>query len=471
MIKPYLRKFLFVFFGGMFLSPSSPALSNVSKSTTDKIFQNMAITLISGIEKFENKNGLRIVVAPFNKENIAITSEVASEINDRLHGALLRNSKGKFTFVARDTIKDVIEDMRQTGVLSDNKRNLLPKLIENIKDFDVLISGRIGIVTKGITVSYKATSIDGILIASTGPQELPLGKVKRNPFSVQRAVKAAAATLIDENPDLETLYLGGVRYQNTGAQSPFSIWFQGLLETSMAKQIGNVLAEKQIKTRVAPGPTSSVAKKKGSYYLSGQYWVLENDIDIRVKMTGYDGRTSLWGGRIKREDVRGMALYPKNDVSALRASDGGPMFFQLNTDRGLDPVYRFGEEFSFNLRLEDEAWVYCFYRQANGQTIQILPNPEFWKNRDEPKFSGNTLHQIPDKKIFPFEMRIKAPSGVELIKCFATSRDVTDELPERLRGRSLDLLPNGFEYKLSYIFKDIPKTKVTENSLVITVVE
>jgi hypothetical protein len=123
------------------------------------------------------------------------------------------------------------------------------------------------------------------------------------------------------------------------------------------------------------------------------------------------------------------------------------------------------------IRLDRDAWIYCFYRQVDGKTIQILPNPEFWKRYREPRLKGGIPHTIPGEALFPFEFQFVLPAGTELVKCFAVSRDVTAELPPELRGRSLDPLPREVGRSLSSLFRRLPDAAVSEASFVVTVSE
>ena len=106
------------------------------------------------------------------------------------------------------------------------------------------------------------------------------------------------------------------------------------------------------------------------------------------------------------------------------------------------------------IRLDNDAWVYCFYRQSDASMIQIFPTPHM--GLAEPRLAGGILHTLPSDKTFPFNLKVTEPLGFELLKCFATSRNVTDELPKFLRGQHLNPLPPGVEHRLYGIFKNIP---------------
>ena len=61
------------------------------------------------------------------------------------------------------------------------------------------------------------------------------------------------------------------------------------------------------------------------------------------------------------------------------------------------------------------------------------------------------------------------PTGVELIKCFAVSRDVTWELPEALRGERWEPIMPSLVNKTSEVFRNLPETAISEASLKLTV--
>ena len=145
----------------------------------------------------------------------------------------------------------------------------------------------------------------------------------------------------------------------------------------------------------------------------------------------------------------------------------GPFAFHLTTNRGEDPAYSIGEYLNLLIRLDRDAWVYCFYQQSDASLMQIFPNPQMISQ--EPRLAGGVLHTIPGETIFPFKLRLTEPAGYEALRCFATSRNVTAELPKYLQGKSLGALPPGTEHRLAGVFSDLPDVKVSEKQLVITV--
>jgi hypothetical protein len=146
-----------------------------------------------------------------------------------------------------------------------------------------------------------------------------------------------------------------------------------------------------------------------------------------------------------------------------------PIQFDLTSDKGDDPIYRIGDKLDLRMQTDRDAWIYCYYTQSDGKTMAILPNPEFWEEATEPRFSGGILHRMPGDKTYPFDLIVGEPTGVELIKCFAVSRDVTWELPEALRGESWEPIMPSLVKKISEVFRNLPETAISEASLTLTV--
>ena len=121
------------------------------------------------------------------------------------------------------------------------------------------------------------------------------------------------------------------------------------------------------------------------------------------------------------------------------------------------------------MRTDRDAWIYCYYSQVDGKILPILPNPFFWEQASEPHFAGGVVHRVPGQTTYPFDLVLSEPTGIELVKCFAVSRDVTPELPEALRGRTWEPIAADLAARIPRIFRDLPKAVISEASLVVTV--
>jgi hypothetical protein len=209
-----------------------------------------------------------------------------------------------------------------------------------------------------------------------------------------------------------------------------------------------------------------------SYVLKGDYWDMGKALEIRVNLANGLGQTVSWKGRVAKADFANVEIYPKRRPGFRPGYAGlGPISLQLTSGRGKNPRYWIGEKMHLKIRLDRDAWLYCFYRQADGDMIQMLPNRFTRQILITPKLAAGVLHTIPGKEIFPFNFEISAPAGSETVRCFATSRDVLRDLPTGLRGRSFDPIGPGTQARLSRIFRQIPGTAVSESSLAVTVVE
>jgi len=432
---------------------------------------------------------LRLAIWPFREDRLPLPKEIADQFNVALLASLIDRSAGRYEFVAREALRNVIRDLQDTGGLDAGGSDPIALLMENARRVDILIQGRLRLDGGDIILSYKAVRMDGAIVGQTGAARIPLHGRPSTPLnlrSLDRAIEQAANKLSAGAPDLTELHLGGIRFQTSGVQPAFGQFVQAKLATALEARYANDLSGRRITVveprmnrshRGAPVDRQALnaanfAPKYTVYLLSGDYWVLNNAIELRLRLRNRRRATVTWSGKLRPDAAAGLALEPRSDFEALRDNDGlGPFRFNLTSERGRDPVYRLQERLNLILRTEEEAWVYCFYRQANGKVIQIFPNPYYWTRHKEPRLAARVAHTMPSPELFPFDLRIRPPLGLELVKCFAVSRDVTAELPPELRGRSLTPLPEKLVLRLAEVFRSLPHTAITEASLALTIIK
>ncbi|MDP6875058.1 MAG: DUF4384 domain-containing protein [Alphaproteobacteria bacterium] len=434
---------------------------------------------------------LRIAVAPFEQDEIKIAKSVADEFNASLFAALIAKAGRRYDLMARAHLKALIDDMQQTGAWQAADGNPINALLENAGKVDVLIRGRIRVSGQDAVLTYTAIAMDGRLLAQTQPRRFHLSpedaKITRPTVGLDRAIAAAAKNLAGQAPGLNELLLAGVRFEDSGAQPPFGRYVQGRLSAAMGEEYGNVVTGRNIKVnrlRARTGLSSggavrgkdlsdrNLGGKAAAHVLSGSYWELPGAIELRLELQGPGGASAAWVGWIEPGDTAGRRIRPKGDFGNLRDNDGlGPFAFHLTSDRGKNAAYAIGDHMQLLIRLDREAWVYCFYRDAAGATIQILPNPHFWQNHRQANFKGGVLYTVPEESRFNFEFTVQPPTGQELVKCFAVSRDVTADLPAALQGRTLAPMPRDLAMQLPAAFHELPDTAVSEASFVVTVSE
>ena len=123
-----------------------------------------------------------------------------------------------------------------------------------------------------------------------------------------------------------------------------------------------------------------------------------------------------------------------------------------------DPVYRVGDKLDLLIKTDRQVWLYCFYRQSDAKWVKIFPN----RYHRDPSLPGKRMHTMPGENL-PFDLRFTEPAGIELVKCFATTRDVSGELPDQIAALDLEPLPASLDWRLPRIFRTIRKAGVRAN--------
>jgi hypothetical protein len=487
--------------------PNAFSQSTPLSDPTNTDFENFSTELMAGILSQSSRNAkdssqtakdykkkkfslssskrLRVAIWPFQKNDIPIAKSIADGFNDKLLAALLKEPTKEITFVARDALRTIISDMSQTGVL-ESDGDPIAALMSKARDVDALIQGRMRLVDGGLSLGYKAVRMDGTILAQTARIVLPLKAfdiaMLNDLLSVDQAIARAAKSFSGRLNEISEIRLGGLHYQDTGLQPPFALFFKDKLVAALENSFANFLTgrklrilDSQLSREVKLNESlkeNKFSKNPKSYLLTGRYWVLNEAVEIRLTLKNPKNYALSWSGRIPAKKVSSIRLKPFGDFADLRENDGlGPFDFQLTTTKGKDPIYNIGEDITLMLRVGENAWTYCFYHQADGKVVQIFPNPHFWREIDTPVLAGGRVHSIPGKKLFPFDLKVTAPAGRELVKCFGASRDITEDLPKELQGRSLSPIARNRIKTLSKLFRSLPYTAISEASLVVTVVK
>ena len=469
-------------------------IDNIAKQIIQRILKSGSMT--DRVKDYIDGKKLRVVIWPFDEENVPIAKDMADELHDMVTASFIDHADGRIDIISRAVIHNLIEDMRDTGRLRSAQDNPSVALIEQAQEFDLLITGSIRPAGRDVLIRFKAGRADGVVIAQSHPKRIILEAQERDanrvPVSLNQAIANAAKTFANNVPDMKILILGGLHYQDTGLQPTFARYVINTLKDHLADTYSTILtgrklsvarmshnANKMRGVSVERGELNdeAIARNPGEYVLSGKYWEFENALEVQLNLRNKAGASYPWIGRIRLDSIGNMSFRPdriksnRNSFDRLRETDGGGFAFKLTTGAGEDPVLKLGDSLEIILRVDRDAWIYCFYFQADGSTIQFFPNPLVPESSHNLKFIGEIQYIIPDEKTFPIKLPIRAPTGEELIKCFAATRDVTQDLPEELRGRNLDPLKGGKDAQLSNIFQRLPDVTISEASVSITVVE
>ena len=464
------------------------------------VYDRLARELLEGIGERADARPIRAAVIPFDPANTPIDAPSAEEVTMALESAMARATRSSATpnvdIRARTGLGAVFAALSEAGALDQNHRERAVRLLRKSGDVDVMIVGRLRPGNDGYKATFQAVDVGtGILLAGPPGRNVPIETTPARD-SVDQAVGRIAGALAERVDGMSDLLVAGVRYQDTGHRTPFSRWIQEQVTTELQERVRDPLTGRKLAVRPLglsdaelhglhrrPVPdwsgTLSAHPDRGSgvYVLAGSYWVHPNHIELDVGL--YDhrrGRVDGERGRMRRDDARltGMGgLHPDSDFGFLTATDGqGPFRFSLTTPGGRSPEFAIGDPIHLVVSSEIDAWISCYYwgRNHHGRHVltRLLPN-ELMQDRGHVR--GGRAYTIPGKDASAtFDLTAKGPPGVDFIKCFATDRDVSDDLPAGLRGRTFAEMPEGAAERLSAAFRKTG-AKVAENSMVVTIVE
>jgi hypothetical protein len=105
-----------------------------------------------------------------------------------------------------------------------------------------------------------------------------------------------------------------------------------------------------------------------------------------------------------------------------------PLDLYLSSERGLYPTYRAGEPVRLVLQTNRDAHLFCYLRRRTD-LIPIFPSPD----------SGGSLVRSHMPLTFPGErmplpLSASEPGGDSEVRCFATDRDLTADLPSGIQA-------------------------------------
>ena len=443
-------------------------LANELINGLDNYCRNPNKISISGNNFCSKNNKVRIALRPFSEEEIPIAQTVARKLNNEFLNNLLKISDNRFHFVTREELEKLEKEIYEFG-------GSIKKFWRKAGNVDILIVGKLEYKKPNVILSYKAlgkTTAD--IIASTVSRKFPIsvehGLLMQPAVKLDTAVIRAARDLAEKAADMTTLVLGNIVFQTSGAQPPFGSYVRDRLSIALQTEFTNIISGRKLK--VIDNKNVGLDVSQPYYTLTGSYWDLSGSLELRVKLRNKENEAVSWVGWIRPETIA-QRLRPEGDFGHIRKNDGfGPFDFHLTSNLGLNPVYRIGDKLKINLLLDRDAWVYCFNITATNSLYQIFPNPHYLKENKEPRLTGQKKFTIPGKhyKLFPWDLEVTKPTGIELIKCFAASRNITPELPEKLRGITTKELPKTILRNLTQIFENTG-AEISEQSFVITVVE
>ena len=102
-------------------------------------------------------------------------------------------------------------------------------------------------------------------------------------------------------------------------------------------------------------------------------------------------------------------------VSGATANQPTPVEIGITTHLGDRQQFAAGDVLSFLLSLDRDAYVYVFYRDADANLLQLLPNRRFPGHF----FEAGFFMPVPDDSL-PFQFEVAPPYGEESIFAYAS---------------------------------------------------
>ena len=442
------------------------------------------------------KPGPKLAIAPFSPDDIPVSPHLANALNDRLLASIQSVDGKRFRIMSHGEIGALMNELKQMSVfddVADPLASLMQHQANIVKSSkpDILIMGTIRNDGTDILLSYKAAWLStGEIVASTAPQVV--GKASKTnvaQLGLKQVVKKAADYFREHAADMTELHLSGIRYKNTGGQPELGAYIQDNISTALQTAFVTVLTERKLIVKQAvldtdqlneirkrglgletdvpkPGKPETYDQRPGVYVLSGSYWKLNKAFEVRLSLKDARGRTLSYSHAIAARTLpQDLAIEPLPEVKDFAKVDGGSPLLRLSSDRGRNPVYHLGEEFNFVVELATDAWLYCFYLNAEGKVYRIFPN----KRRQDAGLRGPKVYTIPSDKLFDFVLRVQIPLGMEVLKCFATRQNISNVLPAEIMLPDFKPLPKSIERKLSAYVRRHAGRGVSEAALVVTV--
>lgn len=469
------------------VSPPSPVVDEprAVQEESDPLAAAIADDLLNGLIRNGYGDGARrrLVLWPFDDRNIPVAKPFADQLMTRLLSVLADRGRERYEIIAGDAL---LAEMERNGVLEDTGGAPIASLLKNGDHVDLLIEGQMSLDRGAVSVSYRAIRMDGAVASQVPPRPLvpaTAASVTMTNLSRDQAVAAAVRILTERSADMTELRLNGIRFQDSGQQTPFGLYLQERMAAALDDAMYGAHAGRRLKvatagiaadriatldgTTVTAGNLAREASGAGTgvYTLHGSYWDFSDGIEVRLTLQDEQGRAASWVGRLHPDSLGDLPFRPDTVFDALRRQDGrGPIAVHLSSDRGIDPAYRLGETLHLILRIDRAAWMSCFYRQADRRWIRLFPNAY----HPDGLIPAGQVVTLPGKN-YPFDLTFTGPVGAELVKCFATTRDVTADLPAEFRSLSSKPTESDSDARLLQAFRSLGGVGVSEASLAITV--
>jgi len=112
------------------------------------------------------------------------------------------------------------------------------------------------------------------------------------------------------------------------------------------------------------------------------------------------------------------------------------LLVSMTTPKGLSPTYRVRDALSLTVKTNQDAYLYCYYRDAGETVARIFPN----KFTPDSYIAANRPTVIPGENA-RFGIVFDEPEATEEVLCIASKRETGLNLPDDLKQEDLVPLP------------------------------
>jgi len=447
---------------------------NNKKTTTQKIVSAI-------VRKTKTDKEAMVFFAPFHSlSGIPIARSTANLYFTKFEESFLRHKPSTLKFIR-----------------SDNKHI---KNNQTFKKSKYLVTSELELRNRDLTITFRTSkngmsiSTDIVRIFDLSSKDLKVTAMLAMPDVISQAAQKFTdygKAPSEQGTRMKRLYWDYLSDGRHGNSTPFGRALMKQLAVDIQERFVNPLTRKQLITKRLPQRTKTL--KNGDFFLSGSAELFGDKINIFLELSDQkDQVVSSWAGVIDRRTTGKLTYEGRSNAQALKElkaldkTRGVELKLTIPT-AGKSNTLSIGEKWNLGVFVNKPAWIYCYYFFANKQdpeknkTIMIFPNPATWSEYKTPEIPPQKIISIPrsthSKSTQKTSVSFTAspPIGTELVKCFASQRDITMELPEELQGKemeanSLPTLPDQMGSMLSDIFQDVDPM-ISESSLLITVIK
>lgn len=482
-------------------SPPAVQAQTVSDPAAQAVFDQIAQDLVTQMEGASTLDALKtrvlgggsIAVWPLAPDDAPLPRPVLEAWNDTLTDSLLRAVKGRHKIIARADLTAMIKEAQHAEVVAETG-NPVAAVIKSGAKADYVLSGRARVSDNGVAVSYRLVEMKtNAAKASSKVYVVPVDFAtlagQQDSLAMDAATLDAGKYFAGNIPDLKVLRIRGVRHAESGVETPLGRYLASRMVDAIQERASSAITEHKVRvveaslddTAIKAVKTRSLSDKglsgeltggePGSYVFEGTYWAVGSFVELRLAAADAQGHRYAWTKRILKASLRPELTgsdsptwtKPPGDEWAKNPGTG-PISLDLNSNKGKNPSYRVGESMVLLLKLADDGYVDCYYRQVDGQTIKIFPNRYSPGNH----ISARRVASIPGEGM-PFTFQVQEPQGVERVKCFAAERGVSSQLPREIAAMDMQPLPAHLADKLSDAYRAVPGIRFSESTMVVTV--